>query len=77
MALHVIVGAGPVGSITALMLADAGEHVRMVTRGARGPKPPLIDRIRTKDWSGDQGSQVRVLSARACLVVDSRHLSDP
>jgi hypothetical protein len=47
MALHVIVGAGPVGSITALMLADAGEHVRMVTRGAKGPEHPLIDRIRT------------------------------
>jgi nucleoside-diphosphate-sugar epimerase len=27
------------------MLADAGEHVRMITRRGKGPKHPLIDRI--------------------------------
>jgi nucleoside-diphosphate-sugar epimerase len=46
MTLHVIVGAGPVGSITASMLADAGEHVRMITRSGRGPEHPLIERVR-------------------------------
>jgi nucleoside-diphosphate-sugar epimerase len=43
--LHVIVGAGPVGSITASMLADAGERVRMITRTGRGPEHRLIERV--------------------------------
>jgi nucleoside-diphosphate-sugar epimerase len=54
--LHVIVGAGPVGSITASMLADAGEHVRMITRGGRGPEHPLIERV-TADASDTQALQ--------------------
>jgi nucleoside-diphosphate-sugar epimerase len=45
MTLHVIVGAGPVGSTTASMLADIGEHVRMVTRSGGGPAHPLIERV--------------------------------
>ena len=30
--LHVIVGAGPVGTVTATLLADRGEQVRAITR---------------------------------------------
>ena len=37
MALHVIVGAGPVGSAAADHLADAGHRVRVVTRSGGGP----------------------------------------
>src|SRR5471032_797305 len=44
MTLHVIVGAGPVGSTTASMLADMGEHVRVVTRSGGGPVHPLVER---------------------------------
>lgn len=36
MGLHVIVGAGPVGSGTATLLRDRGERVRMVTRRGTG-----------------------------------------
>jgi nucleoside-diphosphate-sugar epimerase len=35
--LHVIVGAGPVGSAVATLLAERGERVRVVTRGGSGP----------------------------------------
>jgi nucleoside-diphosphate-sugar epimerase len=37
MALHVIVGAGAIGSGTARLLADAGEKVRVVSRSGRAP----------------------------------------
>ena len=37
MSLHVIIGAGPVGSATALRLAAAGQHVRVITRSGTGP----------------------------------------
>jgi nucleoside-diphosphate-sugar epimerase len=45
MALHVIVGAGPVGSGTASLLADAGHEVRIVTRHGTGPDRPGIERV--------------------------------
>jgi len=37
MALHVIVGAGPVGVGTARLLAAVGHRVRLVSRSGRGP----------------------------------------
>lgn len=45
MALHLIVGAGPVGSATARLLADRGERVRLVTRRGGGPAHPGVERI--------------------------------
>ena len=45
MALHVIVGAGPVGSATAKVLAERGEQVRVVTRSGGGPEHPAIERV--------------------------------
>src|SRR6266540_7425727 len=41
MSLHVVVGAGPVGSATARLLAAKGEQVRLVTRSGSGPQPPV------------------------------------
>ncbi|WP_028934667.1 NAD-dependent epimerase/dehydratase family protein [Pseudonocardia spinosispora] len=46
MSLHVIVGAGAVGSATARLLARRGDQVRVLTRGGGGPVDPGIDRIR-------------------------------
>ena len=43
MGLHVVVGAGPVGSGTASLLAEAGETVRVVSRGGKGPAAPGIE----------------------------------
>ncbi|MFI2709519.1 NAD-dependent epimerase/dehydratase family protein [Micromonospora sp. NPDC018662] len=45
MALHVIVGAGPVGTATARLLAERGERVRVVTRRGTGPEHPAVERI--------------------------------
>jgi nucleoside-diphosphate-sugar epimerase len=45
MSLHVIVGAGPVGSATARLLASRGERVRLLTRGGGGPEQAGIERI--------------------------------
>ncbi|MCO1617652.1 NAD-dependent epimerase/dehydratase family protein [Micromonospora sp. CPM1] len=45
MALHVIVGAGPVGTVTARLLAERGERVRVVTRRGTGPEHPAIERV--------------------------------
>ena len=45
MSLHVIVGAGPVGSTVATLLAERGEAVRVVTRSGSGPDHPNIERV--------------------------------
>lgn len=45
MTTHLVVGAGPVGTRTALLLADTGAHVRVVTRSGSGPEHPGIERI--------------------------------
>jgi nucleoside-diphosphate-sugar epimerase len=45
MSLHVIVGAGPVGTATARLLADRGEQVRVVTRRGTGPAHPGVERV--------------------------------
>jgi nucleoside-diphosphate-sugar epimerase len=44
--LHVVVGAGPVGSAIACLLAERGDQVRLVTRSGAGPVHPGIDRRR-------------------------------
>jgi nucleoside-diphosphate-sugar epimerase len=45
MSEHVIVGAGAVGSATAVLLAEQGERVRLVTRRGSGPEHPAIERV--------------------------------
>ncbi|MFG3699674.1 NAD-dependent epimerase/dehydratase family protein [Micromonospora sp. NPDC047620] len=54
MALHVIVGAGPVGTATARLLADRGERVRLVTRRGGGPKHPAVERIAADATDADR-----------------------
>ncbi|MCF6378741.1 NAD-dependent epimerase/dehydratase family protein [Nocardioides KLBMP 9356] len=44
--VHVVTGAGPVGSTVALQLAEAGHQVRLLTRSGSGPVHPLVDRRR-------------------------------
>ncbi len=43
--VHVVVGAGATGSATALLLAQAGNRVRVVTRSGTGPTHPDIELI--------------------------------
>ena len=45
MSEHVIVGAGAVGSAAAVLLAERGEHVRIVSRRGTGPEHPAIERV--------------------------------
>ena len=45
MSEHVIVGAGAVGSATALLLAERGEHIRLVSRRGTGPQHPAIETV--------------------------------
>lgn len=45
MSKHVIVGAGAVGSAAALLLAERGEQVTIVTRRGGGPDHPAIERV--------------------------------
>lgn len=44
--VHVVTGAGPVGTTVALQLAEAGHRVRLLTRSGGGPDHPLVDRSR-------------------------------
>ena len=44
--VHVVTGAGPVGSTVAQQLADAGHQVRLLTRSGSGPDHALIERRR-------------------------------
>ncbi|MEJ7584782.1 MAG: NAD-dependent epimerase/dehydratase family protein [Acidimicrobiales bacterium] len=43
--VHVIVGAGPVGSATAELLVAADHHVRIITRSGAGPEHPRVERV--------------------------------
>jgi len=43
MADHVVVGAGPVGSAVARLLAEDGQRVRVVSESGGGPEHPLIE----------------------------------
>jgi nucleoside-diphosphate-sugar epimerase len=45
MSLHVIVGAGPVGTATARLLAERGEKVRIVSRRGSGPEHRAVERV--------------------------------
>ncbi len=45
-AIHVVTGAGPVGSTVAQQLAESGQRVRLLTRSGSGPEHPLVERRR-------------------------------
>jgi nucleoside-diphosphate-sugar epimerase len=63
--MHVIVGAGPVGSATATLLAERGEQVRVVTRSGGGPAHPKIERVAADATDADRLS---ALTERAAAL---------
>ncbi|MDH6135012.1 nucleoside-diphosphate-sugar epimerase [Kitasatospora sp. MAA4] len=71
MSLHVIVGAGPIGSATARLLADRGDEVRLITRGGSGPVHPGIERVKADATDPDTLSR---LAARATAI---HHCAQP
>ena len=52
MSLHVVVGAGPVGSATARLLASRGEKVRLLTRSGGGPVLDGVERVAAEEFAG-------------------------
>lgn len=62
--LHVVIGAGPVGSTTARLLAEAGADVRILSRSGRGP-----DHARIERRSIDAADATAVKDATAGAVV--------
>jgi nucleoside-diphosphate-sugar epimerase len=44
MSKHIVVGAGPIGTATSLLLAERGDEVVVVTRSGSGPTHPAITR---------------------------------
>lgn len=63
--LHIVVGAGPVGSQVALALAHQGHRVRVVTRSGGGPPHPLVERVIAD--AGD-APRLAVLAAGAAAI---------
>jgi nucleoside-diphosphate-sugar epimerase len=68
MTLHVIVGAGPVGSLTASLLAQSGQDVRVITRRGAGPDDPRIERVRADASDPDA---LRPLVSGAAALYDA------
>ncbi|HEY5449989.1 MAG TPA: FAD-dependent monooxygenase, partial [Polyangia bacterium] len=54
MSLHVIVGAGPVGTSVARLLAERGERVRIVSRRGGGPQHPAIELVAADATQADR-----------------------
>lgn len=66
--IHVVVGAGSVGSIVASRLAEAGHEVRVVTRSGSGPQHPRVERVQAD--AADPG-RLSQLSAGAVAVYNT------
>jgi nucleoside-diphosphate-sugar epimerase len=45
MTFHVVLGAGPTGTATALLLAESGDDVRVLTRRGTGPSHPRVELV--------------------------------
>jgi nucleoside-diphosphate-sugar epimerase len=54
----VIVGAGPVGTGVARLLAERGERVRVISRRGSGPDHPAIERAAADATQGDRLAQL-------------------
>src|SRR6201991_40840 len=63
--MHVIVGAGAVGSSTATQLAEAGERVRLITRSGSGPAHTNIERVAAD--ASDAAALSRLINAAVAI----------
>ncbi|GAB2862007.1 NAD-dependent epimerase/dehydratase family protein [Actinocorallia aurea] len=68
MSLHVIVGAGATGRATALLLAEEGVPVRLVSRSGRGPVDDRIERVAA---DAADPAALRALTAGAAVLVNA------
>lgn len=65
MSTHLVIGAGPVGTRVALLLAQSGASVRLVTRSGSGPDHPAVERVVAD--AGD-AARMRALATDAVAV---------
>jgi nucleoside-diphosphate-sugar epimerase len=63
--MHVIVGAGSIGSTIATELAGAGEQVRVITRSGSGPAHDRIERVAA---NASDAATLRGLAAGATVI---------
>lgn len=63
MSKHIVIGAGPIGTATSLLLAERGEEVVMVTRSGSGPTNAAIART-----AADASSSTRMAEIAAGAV---------
>ena len=68
MTLHVIVGAGPVGSLTASLLVGSGHSVRLVSRHMSGAKESHVERVQADASDPDV---LRGLATGAAVLYDA------
>lgn len=77
MALHLVVGAGPVGSTTARLLADRGNAVKLATRSGGGPSHPGIELVRLDASDVDALSEAAAGAAAVYNCVNPPYASWP
>ena len=65
MTSHVVVGAGPTGTATALLLAGSGDDVRVITRRGTGPSHPGIELV-----AADATTRLTELSRGAATIIN-------
>ncbi|MFI7674863.1 NAD-dependent epimerase/dehydratase family protein [Actinophytocola sp. NPDC049390] len=65
MTSHVVVGAGPTGTATALLLATTGDDVRVITRRGTGPSHPRIELV-----AADATTRLTELSGGAATIIN-------
>lgn len=65
MSKHIVVGAGPIGTATALLLAGRGEEVVVVTRSGSGPDHPDI--TRTAADAGSSAAMGEITAGAAAI----------
>jgi nucleoside-diphosphate-sugar epimerase len=63
--LHLVVGAGPIGSAVARRLAAADHRVRVVTRSGSGPDLPQVERVAA---DASDAARMSELAAGAAVV---------
>jgi nucleoside-diphosphate-sugar epimerase len=67
MTFHVVVGAGPTGTATALQFAESGDDVRVITRRGTGPSHPRIELVAANASDADRLTE---LSRGAATIVN-------
>lgn len=58
MSKHIVIGAGPIGTATALLIADHGDEVVVVTRSGSGPTHPAVSLTRADASSAHEMTEI-------------------